>query len=90
MKVWTELGSRNVWENKSQMIILWWVDYMFVAVLYLIIISQVVLTIVKMDLLPISILPISIKIEEKLNNQRAELCVAVYHMLQVQAYYHNL
>ena len=60
--------SRNVWENESQMIILWLVDYMFVAVQYLIIISQVVLTIVKMDLLPISILPISIKIEEKLNS----------------------
>ena len=47
------------------MIILWSVDYMFVAVQYLIIISQVVLTTVKINLLPISILLKSIKIEEK-------------------------
>ena len=64
MKSWSEVETFYE-SHKSQMIILWWVDYMFVAVQYLIIISQVVLTTVKMDLLPISILLKSIKIEEK-------------------------
>ena len=57
------------------MIILWPVDYMFVAVQYLIIISQAVLTIVRMDLLPISIPPLSIKIEKNLITE------LVVHML---------
>ena len=69
------------------MIILWSVDYMFVAVQYLIIISQVVLTTVKMDLLPISILLKSIKIQEKKYNSKF---VRLDHMLQVRAYYNNL